>query len=949
MTADRPRDAAPNQTEIWLACEMSEQGSLYNVYRAYRFPSKEQLPAVRDALRVLATRHRELSTAFAFEGDRLTQRDTGLAVPVIETPLRPDAMVEQLLELAEAPFALDRGPLARWHVLTEESSFVLLFAAHHIVCDGRSLELIFDELAALCRGEQLAAIEHGVAVADAVNAALKSHAAHRVLVADAAHAPAVRRARIPRPWLSWPQRALRDGAQHGAATHDDAGDVVARAVPIAVAELKEASARRRASIFSLLLAALYVALRAEGAPERLGIAVPYAGRRALHGDGCVGNFAESLNVVVATEPGATLRSCVAAARDAVLDAIERHEEDVAGDGGIANDGAVSSDGDGERVANVSLSLYESTGSARFGLAGAQEIDLPVRTAKYDLTVGAALRDDALTLLFSYRTALLSRAWIEDLANRTVTVLCAIPASPEENADTFVHGDRAAATASLLGTITDVWRDVLRLPHVGPDDDFIALGGYSLLAAQIVSRLSAVLERPVTLRDLFAAATPRALAQRIAVGGETPARERLGGEAHSAPITPQQSRIWYYSRSLPEEIHLTVSSAVLFEKGVNRAALAAAFDWVQRRHGALRTRFVEAPDGITQVVEASPAAEIEFRDEVADDAAATAVLEELRWTPFDLARVPLRASAIPLASGAACFVVSMHHTITDGWSMQIFFADLAAAYRAACAGEPMPAAGSPAQYLDYARARAGEERAVKTARLAYWRHALRGVKPPAIPADFSRESWSFSGATHRFTVPAAARTAAALAARTLGVSPAAFFIAAYANALFELSGSDDVLMMLIDANRSDPRYAGCFGFFTNIVPLRVRREAGAVELVRAVADEMVGAFAHADVPLGDVLDIARGTDDYRDYMRAGFDFYAGHRESPGFGTPSSAFPVPHEVAKYDFNVGVVYGQDGPVDVLVHYRTDLFRAASVQAFGDRYAAALVRLGAAIGTQA
>jgi hypothetical protein len=905
--------ASSNQLEIWLACEMSDEPSLYNVYRTYRFAGVEPLERIRDAVHILAARHAAFRSAFSFERDRLMRRDGGHRVPVIEAALRPGPLAEQLLALAEEPFPLDGGPLARWYVLVGEACVVVLFTAHHIVCDGRSVELIFEEFSALYHGQSL------------------PHVPDETIEAGPAAVAGPPRARRVEPWLRWSAEALALEDPAGDAPRD-AGTVLARDVPLSLSVLHDAARHEHASLFSLLLAALYVALRAYGAPDRFGIAVPYAGQRAIAGDARVGNFVESLHAIVETPPAPTLSACIAVSRDAVLDAIERREAD----------GHAASRADVDFVPNVSLNLYERAGAPR-SIAEAEEIVLPVRTAKYDLTLGAAIDDDRLRLLFSYRTSVISARWVTELADRTLAVLCAIPDSSSQSIEPWLRADvRASAVpASLVSTVAEAWRDVLRVPHVGPDDDFLEIGGYSLLAAQIAARLTADLGRPVTLRDLFAASTPRALAQRITSRGSVPSREPFDLGADSLPITRQQSRIWYYSRSLPEEIHLTVASAVRFEEHVNRSALAAAFTWVQRRHGALRTHFVNTPHGIAQAIDASPAVEIDFRDEVADDAAVTDAIEQLHWTPFDLAQVPLRACAIPIASGGTCFVVSMHHSITDGWSMQIFFDDLATAYRAACAGEPMPG-GSPAQYAGFAREKATEDRTVGTARLAYWRHALRGARPPAIPTDFPRESWSFSGTTYRFSVPAAARNAAALTARALQVSPAAYFVAAYCNALFELSGSDDLLIMLIDANRSDARYADCVGFFTNIVPLRVRREPGAAELVRAVADEMLGAFAHADVRLGDVLDLVRGQEDYRDYMRVGFDFFAGHREPPDFGTASSTFPIPHDIAKYDFNLGLVYGKNGPVDVLLHHRTDLFRLTTVQAFSAHYADALERLG-------
>jgi len=146
-------DASPNQVDVWMASEISDERSLYNVYRAYRFFDSEKFPQIRSAIYSLAKRHAVFRYVFQFR-DNLKKGEGPSEVPVITADV-PEGLMEYLLSKAEEPFDLAAGPLARWHIVTSAESLIIMLVAHHIVCDGRSVEVIFDELAGLYRGESL--------------------------------------------------------------------------------------------------------------------------------------------------------------------------------------------------------------------------------------------------------------------------------------------------------------------------------------------------------------------------------------------------------------------------------------------------------------------------------------------------------------------------------------------------------------------------------------------------------------------------------------------------------------------------------------------------------------------------------------------------------------------------------------------------------------------------
>ena len=296
----------------------------------------------------------------------------------------------------------------------------------------------------------------------------------------------------------------------------------------------------------------------------------------------------------------------------------------------------------------------------------------------------------------------------------------------------------------------IWAEVLKLDRVGVHDNFFAIGGHSLLATQAISRIRHAFDVELPLRTLFEAPTVVQLAARI----EQAQRDAAGVAAPAIVAVPRdgalslsfaQQRLWFLHQLEPESAFYNMPGAVRLEGRLDVAALRRSLNEVVRRHEALRTHFASIDGAPVQVI--APVLELALA--VTDlsgwpaterDARAEGEARIEAETPFDLARGPLiRARLLRLGAEEHIALVTMHHIVSDGWSIGVLIDEVAALYAAYVEGRPSPLPELAVQYADYAHWQrqwlAGE---VLDEQLAYWKEQLSGAPTLlALPTDRPR--------------------------------------------------------------------------------------------------------------------------------------------------------------------------------------------------------------------
>ncbi len=446
---------------------------------------------------------------------------------------------------------------------------------------------------------------------------------------------------------------------------------------------------------------------------------------------------------------------------------------------------------------------------------------------------------------------------------------ALPAPPAPGA----AAGRSAAAKTAPRTPTEAtlaahWREVLGVPEVYREDHFFALGGYSLLATQLVSRMRAAFALDLPLRILFerpvladlAAVLAAAVANSHGAPGacEMPIPHlETAGDRIEAPLSFAQERLWFIDR-LSGTSAYNLALALTLEGDLVPAALEAALGKTVRRHGALRTTFALRGDTPVQVVSPAslwvlPRVDLSALSRGAGAAELYRLAAEDARRPFDLARGPLlRATLLRTEPEAHTLLLAMHHIVSDGWSMGIVVREVMPLYRAALGGHSSPLPPLALQYTDFAiwqrRWLAGE---VLAEQLDYWRRTLDGAPADlALPFDRPRPArQSYRGA--RLSFPLAEETARALKNFLAGAEATLFMglLAAFQALLARSTGEDDIAVGSPIANRVREELTPLVGFFVNTVVLRARFDGGLTfrGLLERVRETALGAYAHQDLP------------------------------------------------------------------------------------------------------
>ncbi|HSU81367.1 MAG TPA: FkbM family methyltransferase, partial [Thermoanaerobaculia bacterium] len=297
-------------------------------------------------------------------------------------------------------------------------------------------------------------------------------------------------------------------------------------------------------------------------------------------------------------------------------------------------------------------------------------------------------------------------------------------------------DRAPATPTEE-ILVSLWAQVLGLEDLGVRDNFFDLGGHSLLATQLVSRIREVLAVDLRVRNLFEAPTVAGLAIEVEA-----ARARRQGPS-APPIVPvprapgeplplsfAQQRLWFLHQLDEGSPAYNLSAGLRVRGSLRGDALARALGEIVRRHEALRTTF-DVVDGVpwqrvADTIELSlPVIDISDLPESEREAEALRRAEAEARLPFDLGRGPLlRATLLRLGAEDHVLLVTMHHIVSDGWSVNVLMRELSALYEAFAGGLPSPLPELAIQYVDFAawqsRWLAGP---VLEAQLDYWKRCF----------------------------------------------------------------------------------------------------------------------------------------------------------------------------------------------------------------------------------
>jgi amino acid adenylation domain-containing protein len=475
-------------------------------------------------------------------------------------------------------------------------------------------------------------------------------------------------------------------------------------------------------------------------------------------------------------------------------------------------------------------------------------------------------------------------------------------------------------------LAEIWAEVLGRPDIGADANFFDLGGHSLQLIQMVVRLERATSVRVPVQVAFESATLADLARYVGgqTGGESRPPVRVSATTGPAPLSYGQERLWFLDRLVPGSPAYNVQQVLALPEPLELPALRAALTAVVRRHEILRTVYDHTDRGpVARVLPAGrvPLPEVDLTAHADHDRAIRTVADTQARRPFDLATGPLVRCVLLRLGERSVLVLTMHHIVTDGWSLGLLVDELTALYHGRALPEPA------LQYADYAAWQrdwmAGERLADE---LGHWRSVLDGA--PAIldlPGTRVRPPVpTYRGGIRRFELDADLTTAVRTVARAHGATPFMVLLTAFTLLLTRFSGRDDLVVGTPVAGRSTPELEGVPGFFVNTVALRADL-AGATTFADALAvvhDAALAAYEHQDVPFEKVVEESAPNRDlsHQPFHQVMFEL---HAPRPSVGTWAEVLPigVANDTVKNDLTL-VATDVGERFDCGLRFATDVF---------------------------
>ena len=418
-----------------------------------------------------------------------------------------------------------------------------------------------------------------------------------------------------------------------------------------------------------------------------------------------------------------------------------------------------------------------------------------------------------------------------------------------------------------------------------------------------------------------------------------------------PASYAQQRLWFLSQMGESSDAYHIPLGVELTGQLDRDALQWSLDQLVARHESLRTTFT-AVEGVPYQRIAAPTAFALVHHDLGglEASAQQAELRSLQVleasAPFDLERDPLlRGRLIALDDRRHVLLLTMHHIVSDGWSMGVLSRELETLYSARVRGEADPLPALPVQYADYAvwqRQRLQGERLARES--DYWREALRGA--PALltlPTDRKRLSeQDYRGALLEIGMEASLTQALKALSLKHGATLYMTLLAAWSVVLSRLSGQTDVVVGTPVANRGRSETQGLIGFFVNTLAVRAQLDDDPTvsALIERTKSRVLSAQEYQDLPFEQVVEVVNPARSlaYAPIFQTMLAWQNNESGDLRFGgLEARHLRMPHAVAKFDLTFSLGEAEGGGIVGVVEYSTSLFDKATVE----RYAGYLAQV--------
>ncbi|AFY44054.1 non-ribosomal peptide synthetase [Nostoc sp. PCC 7107] len=325
-----------------------------------------------------------------------------------------------------------------------------------------------------------------------------------------------------------------------------------------------------------------------------------------------------------------------------------------------------------------------------------------------------------------------------------------------------------------------------------------------------------------------------------------------------PISFAQQRLWFIDQLQPGSNVYNLPAAIQIQGLLNVKALEKALNEIVRRHEVFRTSFTVNQGQPVQIIHPNlqlnlPIINLQALPEVEQELEVKRLISQETSQGFKLDEAPLlRCTLLQLAKTEYVLLFTVHHIISDGWSMGVLIQEVAALYQAFAQNQASPLPELPIQYVDFAVwQRQWLQGEVRENLLNYWKQKLGGDIPILqLPTDYSRPPiQTFKGKRKAFSLSADLTEALKTLSRHEDVTLFMTLLAGFKTLLHRYSSQEDILVGSAIANRNSPQTEQLIGFFVNTLVLRTNFTGNPTfrELLRQVRETTLAAYAHQDLP------------------------------------------------------------------------------------------------------
>ncbi|WP_458123235.1 amino acid adenylation domain-containing protein [Paenibacillus sp. Z3-2] len=483
-------------------------------------------------------------------------------------------------------------------------------------------------------------------------------------------------------------------------------------------------------------------------------------------------------------------------------------------------------------------------------------------------------------------------------------------------------------------LLEIWKDVLRIPLVSVDSDFFEVGGHSLKALELASRVQEQLHKRIETSAVFEYPRLNELSDYIISLSpdqpETVAIPKLSKQ-YSYPLSSNQKRLYLIEQLEEPGTAYNMPAAFRIIGNVSVSELEKAWMKLLARHEILRTSFEEV-DGEPQMI---------VHDQL-NNSSFTVIegpqsINDLIF-PFDLTRAPLcRMCVLKESDNTLTIVIDMHHIVSDGLTVDLLFRDFEALYR----GEELKPL--ELQYKEFA-AWQNTEGTSQNDQLSYWKNALMGELPVLqFPYDYNKNLNAGLSESEliKYHMDSSIYLAVQKKASSLRVTPYMLLLAVYHVLLSKYTGQEDIIVGIPVLGRSRPEFDQVAGMFVNTLANRSfpRSDLSFAEFLQEMKQAVTGAFENQDIPLERVIDRLNeegqtSNINLKSLLTTMFSLREETEHERTFANyPVEMLSVSSQISKFDFGIEIV-DQTDSFALELTYAKSMFRYVTMETFGRAY---------------